>query len=390
MPHRIRTGKLTRGQMGYVIAGLRDPREARPGVILSLNKSIPTLIGNGMALPPAVSMGKHSVLYASVHPIDGDGFDDLFAAVSRLALSDSGLEVQQTAGSSNSSGSGGGPFLGPGLRVGFQGLLHVEVFRQRLEDEFNLEAIVTPPKVPYTIQYLPSKNYHRSSELPMEETIEDLIDWPPQGHRFKVLEPMVDVRVLAPMEYAGNIMELIKRKRGAKMETRPIDEHAWQITAVMPWAEVVTDFHDELKSTSTGYASFDVSEADPPKQESNLCKVEIMLNNEVVDPLSFVCHVDAARSQARVVCEKLQDVLPRQQFITVIQAKADGKIIASERIRAYRKDVLTKSGKTVGGGDITRKKKLLEKQKQGKKKTQATGKVTLSQEAFRAVISRSG
>ncbi len=388
MPHRIRTGKLTRGQMGYVIAGLRDPRDARPGVILSLNKSIPTLIGSGMALPPPVSMGKHSVLYASVHPMDGDGFDELFSAVSRLALSDSGLEVHQTAGSSNSSSSGGGPFLGPGLRVGFQGLLHVEVFRQRLEDEFNMEAIVTPPKVPYTIQYLPSKNYHRSAELPMDEIIEDLIDWPPQGTRFKVLEPMVNVRVLAPMEYAGNIMELIKRKRGAKMETKPIDELAWQITAVMPWAEVVTDFHDELKSTSTGYASFDVSEADPPRQESNLCKVEIMLNNDVVDPLSFVCHVDVARSQARVVCEKLQDVLPRQQFVTVIQAKADGKIIASERIRAYRKDVLTKSGKTVGGGDVTRKKKLLEKQKQGKKKQQATGKVSLSQEAFRAVISR--
>lgn len=469
MPQRIRTGKLTRGQMGYVIAGLRDPREARPGelsivrltdvaihptlptcsydfdpvftarcardavhakrqrgecttqsvmpgrhfiicvsplhfarthrllrrcrrilpgAILSLQKQIPTIIGNDMVLPPSVSMGQHSVLFASVHPMEGDGFDELFAAVNRLALSDAGLEIQQTAGSS--SGSGGGPFLGPGLRVGFQGLLHVEVFRQRLEDEFDLEAIVTPPKVPYTIRYLPSKNFHRSADLPTEETIEDLIDWPDQVQRFKVFEPMVDVRVLGPMEYAGSIMELIKRKRGAKLETKPIDERTWQITSVMPWAEVVTDFHDELKSISTGYASFDTSESDPPQQESDLCKVDIMLNGEVVDPLSFVCHVDAARSQSRVVCEKLQEVLPRQQFVTVIQAKAEGKIIASERIKAYRKDVLTKSGKTVGGGDVTRKKKLLEKQKRGKKKQQTTGKVTLSQEAFRAVISRSG
>jgi len=253
----------------------------------------------------------------------------------------------------------------------------------------NLEAIVTPPKVPYTIHYLPSKNYHRSPDLPTEEVIEDLIDWPPQGHRFKVMEPIVRVRALTPVEYAGNIMELIKRKRGFKMETKPIDEHTWQITASMPWAEVVTDFHDELKSTSAGYSSFDVSEDDPPQQESDLCKVDIMLNGEVVDPLAFVCHVDAARSQARVVCEKLQNVLPRQQFVTVIQAKADGKIIASERIRAYRKDVLTKAGKTVGGGDITRKKKLLEKQKRGKKRQQSTGRVTLSQAAFRAVISRS-
>lgn len=174
------------------------------------------------------------------------------------------------------------------------------------------------------------------------------------------------------MEYAGNVLELIKRKRGTKLETTPIDENTWQMTSYMPWAEVVTDFHDELKSTSAGYASFDVSEGDPPHQDSNLCKVDIMLNGEVVDPLAFVSHVDVARSQARVVCEKLQAVLPRQQFVTVIQAKAEGKVIASERIRAYRKDVLTKAGKTVGGGDVTRKKKLLEKQKRGKKKQQST------------------
>ena len=387
MPHRIRTRKLTRGQMGYVIAGLRDPREARPGAILSLHKTIPTLMGNGMKLPPSVSMGQHSVLFASVHPMEGEGFDELFAAVSRLSLSDAGLEIQQTAGSS--SGSGGGPFLGPGLRVGFQGLLHVEVFRQRLEDEFNMEAVVTPPKVPYTIKYMPSQNYKPPTDE-AEVVIEDLIDWPEQGHRFKVKEPMVDVRVLTPMEYAGNIMELIKRKRGTKMETRPIDEFNWQITSAMPWGEVVIDFHDELKSTSTGYASFDVSESDPPQQEANLTKVDILLNSEVVDPLAFVCHVDSAQSQARVVCEKLEKVLPRQQFVTVIQAKSGGKIIASERIRAYRKDVLTKAGKTMGGGDVSRKKKLLEKQKRGKKRAQTTGKVTLSQAAFRAVISRSG
>lgn len=386
LPHRIRTGKLCRGQMGYVIAGLRDPREARPGFVLSLQKSIPLLVGNRMELPPSVSGLRSSVLYASVHPMDGDGFDELLAAVSRLALSDAGLEITQTAGSSS---GGGGPFLGPGLRVGFQGLLHVEVFRQRLLDDFGIEAIVTPPKVPYTIKYLPSKKNNRPAGLPSEVVIEDLIEWPEFGHRIKVLEPVVDVRVLAPMEYAGAVMELMKRKRGTKMETRPIDENTWMFEANMPWADVVTDFHDELKSSSAGFASFDVSESNPPLQEADLCKVDIMLNGEVVDPLAFVCHVDVARSQARIVCEKLQSVLPRQQFVTVIQAKAGNKVIASERIRAYRKDVLTKSGKTVGGGDITRKKKLLEKQKKGKKKLAATGKVTLSQEAFNSVISRS-
>lgn len=263
-------------------------------------------------------------------------------------------------------------------------------FQLRLLDEFDLEAIVTPPKVPYTIEYLPSKSYKRPSDLPMIEVIEDLIQWPPAGHRFKVMEPVVEVRILAPVDYAGNILELIKRKRGFKMETKPVDEHTWLFTASMPWADVVTDFHDELKTTSAGYASFDVSAADPPLVEANLTKVDIMLNGEVVDPLAFVCHRDMAQSQARVVCQKLQGVLPRQQFVTVIQAKADGKIIASERIRAYRKDVLTTGGsKAVGGGDITRKKKLLEKQKKGKKRQQSTGRVTLSQAAFNSVISRS-
>ena len=387
MPNRIRTGKLVVGQMGYVVAGLRDPREARPGSIISLQKTMQTMIANQMELPSSVALRHQSVLYASVHPFEGDGFDEMQAAVNRLALNDTGLEIQQTSGSSNNQG--GGPFLGPGLRVGFQGLLHVEVFRQRLLDEFDLEAIVTPPKVPYRIQYLESKNYKRPPGVPMEEVIEDLADWPAQGHRFKVLEPIVDVRILAPMEYAGSIMELMKRKRGTKIQSKPIDERIWLFTSAMPWADVVTDFHDDLKSTSAGYASFDVSEADPPQKEADLVKVELLLNSEVVDPLAFVCHRDVAQSQARVVCQKLQEVLPRQQFVTVIQAKADGKFVASSRIKAYRKDVLTKGSKTVGGGDVSRKKKLLEKQKKGKKRQQSSGKVQLSQAAFNSVISRS-
>ncbi|KAL3796963.1 hypothetical protein HJC23_000716 [Cyclotella cryptica] len=389
-PHRIRTGSLSRGTMGYVVAGMRDPRDAKASSYMTLQKTIPTLIGNNLKLPTSPGsglLGQHSVLYASVHPMDGDGFDELSAAVDRLALNDTGLEIQRTAGSAN---SGGGAFLGPGLRVGFQGLLHVEVFRERLLDEFNMEAIVTPPKVPYTIQYIESKSFKRAPGLPQEEVIEDLINWPPQGQRFSVLEPVVDVRILAPLEYAGDIIELIKRKRGSKMETKPIDETTWIFNASMPWADVVTDFHDELKTLSAGFASFDVSEADPPQQKADLVKVDILLNNEVVDPLAFVCHRCKATTEARVVCEKLQKVLPRQQFVTVIQAKADGKIIASERIRAYRKDVLTTGGsKAVGGGDVTRKKKLIEKQKKGKKRQQSTGKVTLSQAAFNSVISRS-
>jgi GTP-binding protein LepA len=266
-PHRIRTGSLSRGMMGYVVAGMRDPRDARPGTILTLQKTISTIIGQNMILPSSVGsglMGQHSVLYASVHPMEGDGFDELSAAVDRLALNDTGLEIQRTAGSQN---SGGGAFLGPGLRVGFQGLLHVEVFRQRLMDEFDMEvcrnraslifsstdaastntslfgdtqAIVTPPKVPYTIKYMETKSFKRAPGLPEVEVIEDLIQWPPQGSKFQVLEPVVDVRILSPMDYAGDILELIKRKRGTKMETKPIDDNTWMFTASMPWADVVT------------------------------------------------------------------------------------------------------------------------------------------------------
>lgn len=185
-PHRIRTGSLSRGTMGYVVTGMRDPRDAKASSYMSLQKSIPTLIGNNLKLPTSAGsglLGQHSVLYASVHPMDGDGFDELSAAVERLALNDTGLEIQRTAGSAN---SGGGAFLGPGLRVGFQGLLHVEVFRQRLLDEFDMEAIVTPPKVPYTIKYIESKSFKRAPGLPQEEVIEDLINWPEQGQRFSV------------------------------------------------------------------------------------------------------------------------------------------------------------------------------------------------------------
>ena len=385
-PNRIRTGILSRGQMGYVIAGLRDPRQAKPGSLLVRSTDLPAVAE--MDMPKASSLAAtKSVLYASVHPMEAGGFDELAAAVDRLALNDTGLEVQKTSGASNQSD--GGPFLGPGLRVGFQGLLHVEVFRQRLLDEFDLEAIVTPPKVPYTIRYLTSTKYKRPDDAPTEETIEDLNLWPPHGARFKILEPIVKVSIIAPVDYAGNIMDLIKRRRGQDISTTTIDETTWLFSSNMPWAEVVSDFYDELKSTSAGFASFDTSETDPPVQESSLCKVDIMLNSEIVEPMAFVSHKDSVQRAARIVCKKLQANLPRQQFVTVIQAKAEGKIVASERIKAYRKDVLIKSGKVVGGGDITRKKKLLEKQKKGKKRMQASGRVQLSQEAFNAVISRS-
>lgn len=391
--------------MGYAIVGMRDPRQATSGSLIVLHKELskvsqmvlpsvgfqPSLASSSSSLDAMQSSpsASSSALFASVHPVDNEEFDDLCNAVDKLALNDTGLEVHRTSGSSSSSSEVGGPFLGPGLRIGFQGLLHVEVFRQRLMDEFQMDAIVTPPKVPYKIIYLGKKGQSTQDFETQEVTIEDLAHWPNLSDRFIVQEPITDVKIMAPMEYAGNVMELMKKKRAVDMQTKPIDDMTWIYTARIPWGEVVTDFHDELKNSTAGYASFDTSPSEPLFETAHLSKVDIMLNNEFVGPLAFVSHKDMAQSQARIVCKKLQDVLPRKQFTIVIQAKADGKIIASERIRAYRKDVLVKSGKVVGGGDVTRKKKLLEKQKRGKKRQQDSGRVTLSQAAFNSVISRS-
>ena len=383
LPHLKRTTRLGRGQMGYVRFGLRDPRQADPGTILIDSKAV----GKDIIIPNLKGMDEtKSVLYASVHPAEEDGFEDLCEAVDRLALNDKGLEVSRTADHGSSSSESGGPFLGPGLRVGFQGLLHAEVFRQRLLDEFGIEAVVTPPKVPYHVTFLPSKQ--NNLQEPYTEIVEDLNDWPQYGTKFKVEEPMVGVRIMAPTEYTGSVMELITKKRGIGLESNPLDEDTWIFEAQMPWAEVVVNFHDMLKTATAGYGSLDTFEGKPALMEARLSKVDIMLNGESVGPLSFVSYTPTAQGEARAVCKKLQEVLPRQQFVVVIQAKADGKVIASERIRAYRKDVLVKSGKVVGGGDISRKKKLLEAQKRGKKRQQKSGKVTLSQAAFNSVISR--
>jgi GTP-binding protein LepA len=173
-------------------------------------------------------------------------------------------------------------------------------------------------QVPYVVQYLPSKG-QKQEMISEPVVVEDLAKWPPSGSRFKIMEPMVNIRIMSPMEYAGNIMELIKRKRGTDMVTKPVDDLTWLFSARMPWGEIVTDFHDELKNTSAGYASFDSFDADPPYQEADLVKVDISLNGDSVTPLAFVCHKSLAQTQGREVCKKLQEVLPRQQFVTVIQ-----------------------------------------------------------------------
>lgn len=425
MPDRVRTKLVGEGMMAYMVLGIRDPRQATPGTIFTRTGDLQTLSTspedvatmrsflripppsptdddtNSDGIPSTEAMTNDyglskSVLYATVHAGDTDSFDDLVVAVDRLALNDTGLEVSKVSfgsdgGRRKKTSGAGDAHLGPGLRVGFQGLLHMSVFQQRLQDEFAMDVIITPPKVPYSIAYLPSK--HRGRQQGKEEVlrtvvIEDISQWPSHGERFQVKEPVVSIHILAPSDCAGKVMALIKSKRGFDMETSVLDDQTWTFMATIPWAEVVTDFNDRLKNITAGYGSFDTGAADPPMVSADLNKVEILLNGELVEPLAFVCHKDDTESQARTVCQKLKELLPREQFLVVIQGKAAGKIIASERIKPYRKDVLTKGGKTMGGGDITRKKKLLEKQKAGKKRQAAEGKVRLSQEALTSVMTR--
>ena len=283
LPHNKRTGYLLRGQLGYVRFGLRDPRQAMPGTILILQKHA----GRDMVMPylPNIQDATKSVLYASVHPSESDGFDELCNAVDRLALNDTGLEVSRT--SALSGGERGGPFLGPGLKVGFQGILHMEVFRQRLLDEFDIEAIVTPPKVPYRLTFKDGKNKLLKQAGPDSEPvkiIEDLSNWPPQGVRFKIEEPMVSVKIMAPVEHAGSVMELISRRRGVDLSSKPIDEEIWIFTAQMPWAEVVVDFHDQLKNVTAGFGSLDTTDGDPPFREANVNKVSFALEKSLWCP----------------------------------------------------------------------------------------------------------
>jgi translation elongation factor EF-4 len=179
----------------------------------------------------------------------------------------------------------------------------VEVFRQRLQDEFEIDAVVTPPKVPYKVTYFPTKK--SNSEEVYSKIVEDLSEWPEVGHKVTIEEPIVDAKIIARVEDAGSVMELVNRKRGFDLNTSPIDEEKWLFTVKLPWAEVVTDFHDQLKTVTAGYGSLDTSESDPPVKEANVCKVDISLNGDSVGPLAFVCHRDVAQSQARVVCQKV-------------------------------------------------------------------------------------
>jgi GTP-binding protein LepA len=379
-PEPIRTGLMTQGQVGYVIAGLRSTRQARIGDTMYIPSEWNTKVEEGI-VPLSGYEAAKPMLFASVFPVETKELEALFDSVDRLCLNDSSISVAKDQSSS----------LGAGLRCGFLGVLHMEVFNQRLSDEFNMNVVMTTPSVPYIVEKTLTQEREggkKVTEVTREE-ISSAASWPEPNRdtSFKIFEPIVKVTIVSPQSYYGSMSELIVTRRGYDLEVAYIDGDSMLMTAMVPWQEVVSDMNDAVKNASAGYASFNYEEAG--HKEASLQKVEIAVNGEPCDPLSFVCHTSQAASKGRTAAAKLKSVLSRQNFEIILQAKVGAKVLARERIAPYRKDVLTKGGKTVGGGDISRKKKLLEKQKAGKKKAKMIGKVEISQDAFWSVLSNS-
>ena len=383
-PMSLRTGTLRMGQVGYVIAGLRSTRQARMGDTMYIPQEWGSRASDGRngVKPLGGYEAAKPMLFASVFPVNTLELEQLFAAVDRLCLNDSSISVSKDQSSS----------LGAGLRCGFLGFLHMEVFNQRLSDEFNINIVMTTPSVPYIIESRnTSKEANALYKLTGEETItrheiSSVSQWPTavRDLQRRVFEPIVSVKLICPQDYYGAMVELLKTRRAEDLEVHYLDDGGVLLKCVVPWQEVVCDMNDAVKNASSGYASFNYEEAG--YINSDLVKVEIAVNNEPCDPLSFVCHSSNSQNAGRRMAAKLKEVLPRQNFEIVLQAKVGNKVLARERIAPYRKDVLTKGSKTVGGGDISRKKKLLEKQKAGKKRAKMVGKVEIGQEAFWSVL----
>ena len=344
---------LYAGEVGYIAASIKTVSDARVGdtVTLAQRPADEPLPGYRAVNP---------MVFCGIYPTDGARYPDLRDALEKLELNDASLSFEPETSVA----------LGFGFRCGFLGLLHMEIIQERLEREYNLDLITTAPSVIFRITKTDGT----------VELIDNPTNYPDPGLIAKAEEPMTNAHIYSPSEYVGNIMELCQDRRGEFIDMKYIDSDRVDIHYRLPLAEIVYDFFDTLKSRTRGYASFDYELSD--YQESKLVKLDIMLNGETVDALSFIIHADKAYSRARKMAEKLKEKIPRQLFEVPIQACIGGKIIARETVKAMRKDVLAKCY----GGDITRKKKLLEKQKEGKKRMRQLGTVEVPQEAFMAVL----
>jgi GTP-binding protein LepA len=342
------------GEVGYLITGVKDVRQSKVGDTVTSERK-------GAVKPLAGYREPKPMVYSGLYPVDGSDYPVLREALEKLQLNDAALTFEPETSLA----------LGFGFRIGFLGLLHLEITRDRLEREFGLDLISTAPNVVYQV-YLEDGTDH---------VVTNPSDWPTEKKIAEVHEPVSKVTVIAPSEFIGAIMELCQGKRGQLLGMDYLSEERVELRYHLPLAEIIFDFFDTLKSRTRGYASLDYEEAG--EQASELVKVDILLQGEPVDAFSAIVHKDAAYAYGTRMATRLRELIPRQQFEVPIQAAVGARIIARETIRAMRKDVLAKCY----GGDISRKRKLLEKQKEGKKRMKTVGRVEVPQEAFVAALS---
>ncbi len=351
-PKAYRRDKLTTGETGYMTANIKTPKEVKMGdTITDSRQPSPELPGFKEIQP---------LVFSGIYPINTADYEQLKVSVEKLQLNDSAF-VYQTESS---------VALGFGFRCGFLGLLHMEIVQERLRREYNMDIIATYPSVVYKVWLTDG----------MMKEVDNPAFMPDATYIAKVEEPMVKAFIICPNEYIGDMMALISEKRGNLDHTETLDERRVMLSSRMPLNEILIDFHDRIKSITRGFGSMDYEHAG--YQESDMVKLDMLVNNESMDAFSSIVHREKAEGRGRVLAAKLKEVIPRQQFGVAIQAAIGGKIVARESVGAFRKDVTAKCY----GGDISRKRKLLEKQKEGKKRMKAVGNVNIPQEAFIQVL----
>lgn len=351
--NRIRTSELCAGNVGYLISGVKELHDTKVGDTI-------THVKNGADKPLPGYKEIKPMVFSGLYPTDSDDYEDLRDALEKYRLNDSSLSFTPETSAA----------LGFGFRCGFLGMLHMEIVQERLEREFNQSIVTTLPNVEYWV-------YKRNGE---KIIVDNPAEMPSQGEIERIEEPYVKAQIVTPSEYIGNLMQLAIEKRGVYINTTYIDPTRADLTFEFPLSEIIFDFYDKLKSISRGYASFDYELIG--YRPSDLVKLDILLNGEKVDALSIIVHEKKAYNWGLKVCSKLKELIPRQMFEIAIQAAIGSKVISRTNIKPLRKNVLAKCY----GGDVTRKRKLLEKQKEGKKRMKQVGNVEIPQEAFLAVL----
>ena len=351
------TPELSAGSVGYIIPNIKSPTETRIGdTVTEVKDPCAEALPGFQEIKPMV--------FSGIYPIDTADYDQLRFSMAKLQLNDAAFTYQAETSAA----------LGFGFRCGFLGLLHMEIIQERLRREYNMDIIATYPSVIYHV-YLTNGT--------MLE-VDNPVHLPDPAEIDRIEEPLISAHIMSPNNYIGDIMNLVMQKRGVCTKTESVDASHVMITATIPMHEILIDFHDKLKSITRGYGSMDYEHAG--YRADKLVKLDIMVNGEPVDAFATIVHTDFAYSRGRMLAEKLANVIPPHMFQVAIQAAVGGKVIARETVRALRKNVLAKCY----GGDITRKRKLLEKQKEGKKRMKQIGKVNIPQEAFVEVLKSSG